>query len=50
MQVPQPFQLPGDAVHQHAEAAKQHYLEEEEQKRKAQAAFKVSMFAHHPRR
>jgi len=43
--VPEPFQLPGDAVHQHAEAAKQQYLEEEEQKRKAQAAFKVWMLA-----
>ncbi len=41
MQVPEPFQLPGDALHQHAEAAKQQYLEEEEQKRKDQAAFKV---------
>jgi len=41
LQVPEPFQLPGDALHQHAEAAKQQYLEEEEQKRKAQAAFKV---------
>lgn len=41
-QVPEPFQLAGDALHQHAEAAKQQYLEEEEQKRKAQAAFKVS--------
>ncbi|DBA82837.1 hypothetical protein WJX77_000693 [Trebouxia sp. C0004] len=39
--VPEPFQLPGDALHQHAEAAKQQYLEEEEQKRKAQAAFKA---------
>ena len=41
LQVPEPFQLPGDALHQQAEAAKQHYLEEEELKRKAQAAFKV---------
>ena len=40
-QVPEPFHLAGDALHQHAEAAKQQYLEEEEQKRKAQAAFKV---------
>jgi len=53
MQVPEPFQLPGDALHQHAEAAKQQYLEEEEQKRKAQAAFKVwlpacvDIFAYH---
>lgn len=42
-QVPEPFQLAGDALHQHAEAAKQQYLEEEEQKRKAQAAFKVGI-------
>ncbi|DBB09605.1 hypothetical protein WJX82_001287 [Trebouxia sp. C0006] len=41
--VPEPFQLPGDALHQHAEAAKQQYLEEEEQKRKAQAAFKAQL-------
>ncbi|KAL0037418.1 hypothetical protein WJX79_007009 [Trebouxia sp. C0005] len=39
--VPEPFQLPGDALHHHAEAVKQQYLEEEEQKRKAQAAFKA---------
>ena len=39
--MPEPFQLAGDALHQHAEAAKQQYLEEEERKRKAQAAFKV---------
>ncbi|KAL3160020.1 hypothetical protein ABBQ38_010406 [Trebouxia sp. C0009 RCD-2024] len=39
--VPEPFQLAGDALHQHAEAAKQQYLEAEEQKRKAQAAFKA---------
>ena len=46
VQVPEPFQLPGDALHQHAEAAKQQYLEEEEQKRKAQAAFKVRTAPH----
>ncbi len=43
--MPEPFQLPGDALHQHAEATKQQYLEEEEQKRKAQAAFKVRLLA-----
>lgn len=46
VQVPEPFQLPGDALHQHAEAAKQQYLEEEEQKRKAQAAFKARTAPH----
>ena len=49
VQVPEPFQLPGDALHQQAEAAKQQYLEEEEFKRKAQAAFKVCT-AQHPER
>ena len=40
-QVPEPFRLAGEALHQHAETVKQQYLNDEEQKRKAQAAFKV---------
>ena len=46
LQVPEPFQLPGEALHLQAEAAKQQYLEDEEAKRKAQAAFKVQTSCH----
>ena len=49
-QVPEPFHMPGAAVHEHAEALRLQQLAGEEQQRQAQATFRVRVcpviFAH----